>query len=68
MQTEVTESEFWEVIRALNVHPHVMGVYPYSVVLKTESGKEVGKIVDTKEGNKWPPKRTYYLTKEENKS
>jgi len=67
MQKEVTESEYWKVIRELHVHPHVVGAYPYSVVFKTESGKEVGKIVETREGNKWPPKRTYYLTQEEDK-
>lgn len=43
---EVTRKEFFQKIGKLDVHPSIVGSYPYTAIWKTPSGVERGKTVD----------------------
>ena len=76
---EVTEQQFWEHIRSLkvNVHPEVVGPYPYTDIFRDvgtreEHGRIVEKILDDDgnvlehrgiwpEGGNYPPDKKYFL-------
>lgn len=46
---KITGSEFWQhVMEAkIDVHPSIVGKYPYTSIFKTRDGVEVGRIVST---------------------
>lgn len=41
---QVTRCEFFAMIGPQNVHPQIMGPYPYTSIFKTPNGLEVGRI------------------------
>ncbi len=41
---EVSESEFWRVIKEMNVHPKPLGKYPYISSFRLWNGGERGRI------------------------
>jgi hypothetical protein len=56
MWIPVTSEEFFKVIGPLDVHPEIIGKYPYTSIFKSRQGIEVGRIVDDCDG-----KSTYFL-------
>ena len=41
---QVSEVEFWAAINKLDVHPQIIGSYPYTSLFKTRSGETKGII------------------------
>ena len=41
---EVTREEFHKTVLTLNVHPQIVGNWPYTSIFKTPSGQEKGRI------------------------
>lgn len=42
--TEVSKDDFYEAIGKLNVHPQIVGKYPYTSIFKDPGGVEHGRI------------------------
>ena len=47
----VTDAQFWDTVMTgrLNVHPSIVGNYPYTSVFKFPNGREHGRIVNIRE-------------------
>lgn len=58
---KVSKKEFWDHINKLDVHPSIVGPFPYTSIFKHRDGRETGKIVETKESGKYPYKKEYFL-------
>ena len=58
---ETTKRDFFEIIGKQDVHPKVLGNFPYSCLWQTRNGVTVGKSVDRME--KGVLKTKYYLPK-----
>jgi hypothetical protein len=43
---EVTREVFHQAVLTLNVHPSIVGNWPYTSIFKTPSGQERGRIVE----------------------
>lgn len=41
---QVTREEFHKAVLTLNVHPQIVGSWPYTSVFKTPTGEEKGRI------------------------
>jgi hypothetical protein len=58
---KVSKKEFFEYINPLDVHPKIVGNFPYTSIFETRSRQEVGRIVETKKEGKYPHKKEYFL-------
>lgn len=58
----VNSEQFWRVIAPLDVHPKMLGQYPYLSVFETPDGKERGRIEASFVAGRVV--NTYYLTEE----
>lgn len=59
---EVTQQEFYDVIGKKDVHPSVVGQYPYTSEFKTPMGTVVGKVVGSyKDGHMGITEKKYFL-------
>jgi len=61
---EVTRDEFYNAIRDMNVHPRIVGRFPYTSLFLMPSGYEVGFVVGSLPRGSGSPVRRYYLCEE----
>lgn len=60
---EVTKTEFWKHVGHRNVHPRIVGKYPYTSIFESLDGghREYGRIVSELVDGAHPPQRTYFV-------
>lgn len=58
---EVSKEEFAQKVFPLNVHPEILGIFPYSSLWKMPNGEVKGKIVDFEPPEQKLPLRQYLL-------
>jgi hypothetical protein len=58
---EVTKEEFYKSVGPLNVHPHIIGNYPYTSIYQFPDRREHGRTVDYIPEGKALAETRYYL-------
>lgn len=59
---EVTQKEFFDTVGPRDVHPEIVGSWPYTSIFRTRSGRyEVGRIVQEIPQGKGLPVSRYFV-------
>lgn len=60
---EVSKDEFFATVGQMNVHPRIVGDYPYTSRFCSPDGIEYGRIVNAlPEGRMWPVLSRYFVS------